>query len=32
VIHPHVPVRIPCYDFVPITTPTLDQNKLGFGC
>ena len=23
VIHPHVPVRIPCYDFTPVTGPTL---------
>ena len=28
VIHPHVPVRIPCYDFVPITGFTLGSNKL----
>lgn len=27
VIHPHVPVRIPCYDFVPITSPTLVRDK-----
>ena len=24
VIHPHVPVGIPCYDFTPITCPTLN--------
>ena len=24
VIQPHVPVRLPCYDFVPVTSPTLD--------
>ena len=24
VIQPHVPVRLPCYDFVPITDPTFD--------
>ena len=24
VIHPHLPVRIPCYDFTPITNPTFD--------
>jgi hypothetical protein len=24
VIHPHVPVGIPCYDFTPIVGPTLD--------
>ena len=23
VIQPHVPVRLPCYDFTPITNPTL---------
>ena len=23
-IHPHLPVRIPCYDFTPITSHTLD--------
>ncbi len=23
VIQPHLPVRLPCYDFVPITSPTL---------
>ena len=23
VIHPHVPVGIPCYDFTPIINPTL---------
>ena len=23
VIHPHVPVGIPCYDFTPVTCPTL---------
>ena len=22
-IHPHVPVGIPCYDFTPVTCPTL---------
>ena len=22
-IHPHVPVGIPCYDFTPVTGPTL---------
>ena len=24
VIQPHLPVRLPCYDFVPITSPALD--------
>jgi hypothetical protein len=29
VIHPHLPVRIPCYDFIPVTTPTLGPSKVG---
>ena len=24
VIQPHLPVRLPCYDFTPITGPTFD--------
>ena len=24
VIQPQLPLRLPCYDFVPITNPTLD--------
>ena len=24
VIQPHLPVRLPCYDFVPIADPALD--------
>ena len=24
VIQPHLPVQLPCYDFTPITDPTLD--------
>ncbi len=24
VIQPHLPVRLPCYDFVPIASPALD--------
>ena len=24
VIQPHLPVRLPCYDFVPVTNPTFD--------
>ena len=28
VIHPHVPVGIPCYDFTPIINPTLDSSLL----
>ena len=25
VIQPHLPVRLPCYDFVPVTSPTLGR-------
>jgi hypothetical protein len=25
VIQPHLPVRLPCYDFTPITDPTFDS-------
>ena len=31
VIHPHVPVGIPCYDFTPIISPTLDSSLLAVG-
>src|SRR6202012_3438679 len=36
VIQPHLPVRLPCYDFTPITDPTFDGSLLkgwatGFG-
>ena len=24
VIQPHLPVRLPCYDFTPVTSPTLN--------
>src|SRR5579884_1544755 len=24
VIQPHLPVRLPCYDFTPVTRPTFD--------
>ena len=27
VIHPQLPLRIPCYDLTPIISPTLDQHK-----
>jgi hypothetical protein len=30
VIQPHLPVRLPCYDFTPITDPTLG-GSLPFG-
>jgi len=26
VIQPHLPVRLPCYDFTPITDPTFDNS------
>ena len=32
VIQPHVPVRLPCYDFTPLTLHTFDaspQERLG---
>ena len=37
VIQPHLPVRLPCYDFVPIANPTFDGSPhkgwaTGFGC
>jgi hypothetical protein len=37
VIQPHLPVRLPCYDFVPIADPTFDGSlhkgwATGFGC
>ena len=28
VIQPHLPVQLPCYDFVPVTSPTLDSYLL----
>src|SRR3954453_18483025 len=37
-IQPHLPVRLPCYDFVPIASPTFDHSlqqagwAVGFGC
>jgi len=29
VIQPHVPVRLPCYDFTPLTLHTFDASPLG---
>jgi len=26
VIQPHLPVRLPCYDFVPVINPTLGSS------
>ena len=31
VIQPHLPVRLPCYDFVPIADPTFDGSLPGKG-
>ena len=31
VIQPHLPVRLPCYDFVPITDPTFGSSPLTVG-
>ena len=28
VIQPHLPIRLPCYDFTPIIDPTLDDCSL----
>ena len=37
VIQPQLPLRLPCYDFTPITDPTFDGSlpegwATGFGC
>jgi hypothetical protein len=31
VIQPHLPVRLPCYDFVPIASPAFDGCLLAVG-
>jgi len=31
VIQPHLPVQLPCYDFVPVTNPTLGGSLLAVG-
>ena len=34
VIQPHLPIRLPCYDFTPITKPTFGRAllfRLGYG-
>ncbi len=31
VIQPHLPVQLPCYDFVPVTSPTLGSCLLAVG-
>ena len=30
-IQPHVPVRLPCYDFIPIADPTFGSSLLAVG-
>ena len=31
VIQPHLPIRLPCYDFTPIICPTFDGSLLAVG-
>ena len=31
VIQPHLPVRLPCYDFAPVTSLTFDSSLLAVG-
>ena len=31
VIQAHLPVHLPCYDFVPVTSPTFDSSLLAVG-
>ena len=31
VIQPHLPIRLPCYDFTPVTGPTFDSSLLSVG-
>jgi len=31
VIQPHLPVRLPCYDLVPIASPTFDGSPTRLG-
>ena len=31
VIQPHLPIRLPCYDFTPITCPAFDSSLLAVG-
>ena len=31
VIQPHLPVRLPCYDFTPVMKPTVDAVLLAVG-
>ena len=31
VIQPHLPIRLPCYDFTPVTSPALGSSFLAVG-
>ena len=31
VIQPHLPIRLPCYDFTPVTRPAFDGSLLAVG-
>ena len=31
VIQPHLPIRLPCYDFTPVTGPAFDSSLLSVG-
>ena len=31
VIQPHLPIRLPCYDFTPVTNPAFDSSPLTVG-
>ena len=31
VIQPHLPIRLPCYDFTPVTGPTFGSSLLAVG-
>ena len=31
VIQPHLPIRLPCYDFTPVTDPAFDGSLLTVG-
>ena len=31
VIQPHLPIRLPCYDFTPVTGSTFDSSLLSVG-
>ena len=31
VIQPHLPIRLPCYDFTPVTNPAFGRSLLAVG-